>query len=155
MAADAVKLDPLRREAGRALLARTDALGFGAIGAAWVYSRQADRWWFMLVSPMVDTKGPQWLYERLTRVFAKWQLPDGMTPLDIRIVSPDEALYRDLPLRAASAAPDIGTAIKLADATVADVPIDAAFFYRAQPASRRRADPSRRFDRKVRQLMAA
>jgi hypothetical protein len=59
MAADTVTLDPQRQEAGRALLARTDALGFGAVGAAWVHSTAADRWWFMLVSPMVDTKGPQ------------------------------------------------------------------------------------------------
>jgi hypothetical protein len=153
MAADTVKLDPVRQEAGRALLARTDALGFGAVGAAWVHSREADRWWFMLVSPMVDTKGPQWLYERFARVFAKWQLPDGMTPLDIRIVSPDEALYREVPLQVGGA--DIGRAIELAGATVSDVPIDTAFFYRAKPASRGRADPSRRFDMKVRQLMAA
>ncbi len=152
---DTVTLDPRRLEAGRALLARTDALGFGAIGVAWVHSTDADCWWFMLVSPMVVTKGPQWLYERLGRVCAKWQLPEGMTPLDIRIVSPYEALYRQIPLQLGAAAPDIGTAIELTDATVGDVPIDQAFFYRAKPASRRRTDPSGRFDRKVRQLIAA
>ena len=155
MADQTIRIDDLRRESGATLLKMTDEVGFGAVGAAWIYSRESDRWWFLLVTPMMDTKGPLWIYERLLRVFSKWKLPEGITPLDIGIASPREEGFRRFPIKSLSAVDQMGLSMELRDFVVNGTKIDYAVLYRMTEFGKRTPDPSRLFDLRVRQLLAA
>lgn len=85
-----------RWSAGLEILGLTDRLGFAAQAAGWIYAPEHDLWRYYLITPMVDEQGPRWIYERLLKVFGKVTLPPGITPLDIYIGSPRDALYRTL-----------------------------------------------------------
>jgi hypothetical protein len=155
MADQTLTLDETRRESGSALLKLTDEVGFGALGAAWVYNREADRWWFLLVSPMVDTKGPLWIYQRFLQIFQKWQMPDGITPMDIRVASPKEEFFRSFPIKSMPAADQMGITIELANMAINDMTIDRMSIYRMNALAPKAPDNSRLFDLRVRQFLAA
>lgn len=151
MATETVTLDDLRRENGVKLLALTDEFGFAALGAAWVYDRDAERWWYLLVSPMIDSKGPAWVYERLVALFHKLHLPDGISPLDIRIASPKEARFRDL----AGAFRITDSGITIANSQIGGMYITSMFIYRMHKDNGRVGDRTRRFEARYQELMAA
>ncbi|WP_353861255.1 hypothetical protein [Azospirillum formosense] len=92
-----LKLDNIREKAGRTVLELTDGLGFDTQAAGWIYmddSAEGEREWRLyLITPMIDEKGPVWIYERLLKVFRKVGLPEGITPLDIYIAGPKDGLF--------------------------------------------------------------
>lgn len=92
------RIDAKRRLAGAELLRTIDAIGFNASTAAWMRNTPTERWFYVLATTMIDTQGPLWIYDRLMKVFGKIQLPEGITPLDIHIVSPDEDFIRNMPV---------------------------------------------------------
>ena len=155
MADAAITLDDTRRESGSVLLKLTDEVGFGALGAAWVYDRDADRWWFLLVTPMVDTKGPLWIYQRFLRIFQKWQLPEGITPLDIRMASPREQFYRSFPVKSMPAADQMGLKLEINDMKINGLIIDQMVIYRMNSLPPKAPDNSKLFDLRVRKFLAA
>lgn len=88
MAVDRHQVDDVRLAAGRRILEMTDAVGFGAYAAGWVHDRPTDTWRYLLSTPMLKSKGPTWVYERLLRVFKHMPLPEGVSPLDIFVIDP-------------------------------------------------------------------
>ena len=160
MATEAVILPEERFSAGRRIIELTDSVGFDAIGAGWAYARGTGSWRFYLFTPMADTKGPLWIWKRLAKAFSKLHLPDGITPLDIVVESPNESLYRILPVKHASEALGM-TLIAGADISGLGYGIDLIWLLRARPEAAlfreasRHDSAARRFDLKVRQLMAA
>jgi len=155
MVDDAVILTPERRDAGKQILDLTDHAGFGATGAAWVFDATAEHWHYLLVSPMIDSKGPRWVYDRLLMVFSKTPLPTGITPLDIVIASPREAFFRNFPLHALRTNIGILTAMDLRDVVISGVRIDYMSVYRMERLGRDTGDRTRRFDARVSAMMAA
>ncbi len=156
MADAAVTPGDLRIESGRKLLEMTDAVGFGAVGAAWIHERDADHWWYLLVTPMIDSKGPRWIYERLLPVFNKLRLPEGITPLDIRIISPQEQFFRKFPVKAKNNLPGPIPELSLDRLMLPGfIPVDAAHVYRMDRDRQWAAERAATFDRKVRELLAA
>jgi hypothetical protein len=151
MVAQSVMLDDLRRQSGAQLLRMTDEFGFGALGAAWVHDAEASRWWYLLVSPMIDTKGPRWVYDRLIRIFQKLALPEGITPLDIRIASPHEQDWRTI---AASMHVD-DSEIEIRSSEIGGVRIDRMLAYRILHADNLHRRRERVFDTRYRELMRA
>ena len=149
-----------RRVAGFALLALTDRVGFDAIGAGWGYSEEAKSWRFFLFTEMTDTKGPLWVWERLLKAFTKLDLPAGMTPLDVVVASPEEWLYRTQMVRAEKDPPLYTHITETMNLSGSGYGIDRLWLLRADPEKvftneDRRKSSARRFDVKVRQLMAA
>ncbi len=151
MATATLTLDQLREDSGEALLALTDEFGFAALGAAWVYDVEAERWWYLLVSPMIDTKGPAWVYRRLVALFDKLHLPDGISPLDIRIASPQETTIRTL----ASVIRVTGSRVPFAGNRINGTSISAMLIYRMLPDDGQVGEQARRFDARYQELMAA
>jgi hypothetical protein len=165
------ELDEDRKAAGPTILQLTDEMGFDAFSAAWLHDRPSKLWRYLLVTPLLETKGPLWVHERLLRVFRRCPLPAGITPLDIFVIAPatEDAVFgrriiqfdvrQGTKLRAAD-----GTAETLVLMAAQDIEIEGfsitdgfAAFYRRLPDADRKArrDPSRLFDRRVRQLEAA
>lgn len=149
-----------RRDAGFELLKLTDSVGFDAVGAGWGYTAASGTWRFYLFTEMADTKGPLWVWERLLKAFGKLRLPQGITPLDIVVASPEEWLYRSVVVKLDDTQIGVGAVVSTADLIAAGYGIDRLWLLRCRPerallkeAARRSS--ARRFDLKVRQLLAA
>ena len=145
-----------RREAGRRLLALIDGVSFGATGAFWAYRSEEKLWQLVLVTPMIDDRGPLWVYERLLQAFKRWALPAGITPLEIVLRSPREALFRAFPYRStkspsgeATGTEDLGASILGGGEMFGSLVI-----YRMEPFAEG-ADTSDQFDHDVQALLAA
>jgi len=155
MASDSMAMTEIRLDNGRHLLEMTDQLDFGAVAAAWVQDSENGHWWYLLVTPMVDNLGPTWIYERLLKVFQKWKLPAGISPLDIRVASPFESgvqnLFSGINARMIENGP----------VPVVDINIGNGLFvraivpYRMMTSRAKKSDSSKAFDRKVLGLLAA
>ena len=155
MVDDAVKLNVERLESGAAMLHMLDDVSFDVVGAAWVYTKSVSRWHYLLITSMVDTKGPRWIYERLLQVFSKINLPEGITPLDIVVASPHEQAFRRMKLEVEWDGYIRDIALPTQDLTIGDLETNAFFAYRFQLAKSKISDGSRKFDLRVRQLLAA
>lgn len=59
MVAGTPELSDLRKESGASLLQMTDDVGFGTLGAAWVLDVDNSNWHCLLISSMIDSKGPR------------------------------------------------------------------------------------------------
>lgn len=152
MASNMPELDDVRRSSGYELLSMLDGVGFGAIGAAWVLDEDSDRWRYLLISPMIDSKGPHWVYERLLQVFRKLKLPKGITPLDIVVASPREIDMQ----RLTHITHTNGALMIVSGMMVNDMHVHFMAIYRMLPfAPRDAGERVKAFDRKVAQLMAA
>lgn len=156
MAYDLMTITEERRNAGARILAITDDVGLDAVGAAWVWSKESDNWWFLLVTPLIDSKGPRWVYERLLATFNRVGLPEGVTPLEIRLASPRENAFQNFPIRVDfGALPGLGNVNHLQDMTIGDLHIDFMAIYRMLPEKRHAGDIAKRFAMRVENLLAA
>ena len=152
-------IDAVRRDAGLTILALTDSVGFDAFAAGWLHDFVSGAWRYLLVTPMLTSRGPGWVYEHLLRLFRHNPLPEGITPLDIYVIDPDMELaafgvpFLDTDDRRHPAGPTIMVAhgIQIQDFLIEDGFV--AFYRRMPPQERlRRRDPARRFDARIRQL---
>lgn len=162
MANDEAEMTEARAAAGRAILALTDRAGFGAYAAAWVHDAETDRWIYILVTPMLKSRGPRWIYDRLLRLFHRYPLPDGVTPLDIYAIDPvvESAAFGPVEQgigfedRSLSPGAPLHFSVSLHTDNLL-VPRGTAFFFRRVPEHSRRPDPARRFEAGLRQLLQA
>ncbi|NPD66613.1 hypothetical protein HN018_26710 (plasmid) [Lichenicola cladoniae] len=154
-----MRLPDTRRDAGLSLLGLVDRVGFDAVGAGWGYRDESQSWRFYLFTEMTDTKGPLWVWTRLLKAFSKLNLPAGVTPLDVVIASPDEWLYRTQMVKAEKDPPLYTFITETSDLARSDYGIDRLWLLRANPemvfVGKDKKKSARRFDMKVRQLMAA
>ena len=151
---DAVKpltVGQQRDAAGARILSLADELALGVQGCFWLLWEEGQRWQFHMVTPLVEDKGPRWIYDRLLKVFAKVPLPQEITPLDIFVMSPEAPLFREF-LNFMSTG-EGNANIEITKALRTDrLKVRAARIYRLRPSVR--ATPQK-FDMKVRQLLAA
>ena len=160
MAGEAMILPDERMKAGYRIIELTDSVGFDATGAGWGYTKASASWRFYLFTPMADTKGPLWLWQRLAQAFSRLELPEGITPLDIVVASPDEGLYRGLFIKSGTTPPGIGMMASF-DVSHMGYGLNHIWLLRSRPESSllrsiaKREAMARRFDTKVQRLMAA
>ncbi|WP_406238217.1 hypothetical protein ACF3NX_12700 [Acetobacter orientalis] len=158
MAIEVITVDQDRREAGYELLEKTDAFGFNAIGAGWYKSAPEGRWRFFLVTPMIDSRGPKWVYDRLMSALRVVKIPRGIKPLEIHLASPREERFYDL--RKKLRIPDMPKTaeVNLFHAHGDDLErlgIYAIVLYRMGDMDPRAGDTARIFDSRVKKLLAA
>ncbi len=147
-----------RQTAGQAVLALTDRVGFDAYAAAWVFDAESGAWRFVLSTPMLGLRGPEWVYSRLLRAFRRLEMPRGMSPLDVFVIDPavEVAVFGEPdwpPARPAQGGPALTLGIPLRASGAFGEGV--AYFYRRLPGRERGRDPSRDFDLLVRRLKAA
>lgn len=145
----------IRLDSGRYLLEMTDQLDFGAVAAAWVQDAEDGHWWYLLVTTMVDNLGPTWIYERLLKVFRKWELPVGISPLDIMVASPFELGVKRL-FRGIKADMIGDGSSPVVDVNFIDgMSVSAIYPYRVITSRVKKSDSSKAFNQKVLGLLAA
>jgi len=159
MADITVNIDEARQVVGRMILALTDSVGFDAFAAGWLCNQPADTWRYFLVTPMLRSRGPTWIYERLMRLFRHDPLPAGFSPLDIHVIDPEME-------RALFGPPDVANpnahglnGLPSHDLRPEHRVIEDGFvmFQRRLPAElrRHRRDPGAQFNKQINQLQAA
>lgn len=152
--------------AGREVLDLTDKFGFDAYAAGWVHDRPTQAWKYLLVTPMLKTKGPTWVYERLLKLFRHHPLPAPISPLDVFVIDPAMELSLWGPPRITASVRSIGPAqpnglnimiaheMRFDGFSVTDGFV--SFYRRLRLEERRRhRDPVTTFDHRVRHLQAA
>lgn len=144
-------MTPERLDAGRHLLGSLDTTGMAPSGAAWIHDAESEVWFFLLVTPLIDELGPYWIYERLMRLFALRPLPEGISPLDLRIYSPLEAGIVAL---ARAIRVDDGQ-VEMRNCVINGMIIDHAFIYRMGSSEQAAGALAQRFDENIRTLEAA
>ncbi|WP_010517811.1 hypothetical protein [Komagataeibacter oboediens] len=148
-----------RRLAGFRVYQILDEIGLKPNVAAWVYDRESDYWWYMVATPLIDTVGPQWVFDRLLKAFQKIKLPDEVTPLDICLMSPNEAhVSKILKMHNFEAKGNKEQAFLMfnsADLDIDDMHYDNVLAYRISKRREVVQTVVRRFDKKVAQLIAA
>ncbi|MBR0560037.1 hypothetical protein [Neokomagataea anthophila] len=156
MAFEIITIDQTRRDAGFYLLQKTDDIGFNASGAGWYRPTDSKRWRYFLITPMIDSKGPKWVYERLMDALRVLKFPEGIKPLEIHLVSPRESRFYDLKNRLQ--VPNVigdKNLFHASDDSVRDYGIEAIVIYRLRNENNRAGDTARIFEAKVKELLAA
>lgn len=155
MAAELILVTEEMRDAGYDILRKTDDIGLNAIGAGWFLPSDDDRWRFFLVTPLIDSRGPAWVYERLIKALRVLHFPKGITPLQVHLVSPREERFYDLSRRLA--VPEMGerNLFHCSDGSVNRHGMAAIVVYRMREMDQRAAETARRFDARVGELLAA
>jgi hypothetical protein len=147
-----IELDKQREEAGWEILSLSDRLGLGAQAAFWLYSEDASRWQYYLITPLVDEKGPRWIYERLLKVFQKTKLPPGIKPLDIFVFTPAWDVFQGMFNMEDSEMSDERHTSKISNIAIENFYIKYSVIYRLNKDGKARANY---FDMKVRKLLTA
>lgn len=115
-------------EDGKRLIKALDKSDFPVDGALWFYFTTSDEWRLLLVSPLVDEKGPKEVYASIQLVMAKLKLPLGILLKRISVLSPKSELIQLLRM-AISTGPGISE-IRFTRNTINNVFIEDALIYR-------------------------
>lgn len=83
-------------EEGRKLIDALEQEGIPLKAALWLYFEEADEWRLALASPLIDTKGPRYLYERIQDILDTNQENIPISLSNISLFSPDDPLIKPL-----------------------------------------------------------
>lgn len=79
---------------GKRLLEKLDRSRIPVTGALWFYVTSSDEWRLLLVSPVVDQKGPKKVYLKLQSVLATLEPPIKISLKRISVLSPQHELIQ-------------------------------------------------------------
>uniref|UniRef100_UPI0004969CAF hypothetical protein n=1 Tax=Kozakia baliensis TaxID=153496 RepID=UPI0004969CAF len=112
----------------------------------------------MIATPLIDTEGPKWVYDRLLPALRKIEFPPEISPLDIHLYSPNEVhiskLIRCVPFEGTSD-PSRVVMSHMDDVDFGDWSLDAIVAYRVGRQKGFAASRARTFSRSVERLLAA
>jgi hypothetical protein len=117
---------------GRKLVEELPRRGFDVSAAAWLKASENGKWYFYLVSPLVDSEGifnASMRLHPLVRARAAPVAPVWIDPMEIRLIGPSHPLARDV-LAALSRAPDPRVSPRRWRGTwLGNMSIEAAYLY--------------------------
>ena len=80
---------------GRKLLEQLDAQRFPVSGALWYYLPERETWSLVIVSPIADTKGPNYGYTRIQKALGNAETP-SLALDDITLVGMQDPEFTEL-----------------------------------------------------------
>ena len=81
---------------GQKLVAELPQRGFEVMAAFWIQPSWDGKWYFYVVSPLVDAEGITQAYRRLHPLVRARPQPVWIDPLKIRLIGPSDPLARDV-----------------------------------------------------------
>jgi hypothetical protein len=81
---------------GRNLVEELPRHGFEVSAAVWLKASENGKWYFYIVSPLVDTEGLIGAYRRLHPLVRARPQPFWIDPLEIRLIGPNNPIARDV-----------------------------------------------------------
>jgi hypothetical protein len=83
-------------DGGRRFLEELSRLAFEVTAAFWLKLSEDGKWYFYLVSPVVDAEGLIQAYQRLHPLVRAMPQPCSIDPLDITLIGPSNPIARDV-----------------------------------------------------------
>src|ERR1700694_4570599 len=81
---------------GQKLVEEVLQRGFPVTAAFWLKASEDDRWYFYIVSPVVDDEGLAQGYRRLHPLVRRVPEPLGIDPLEIKLIGPSNPIAQDV-----------------------------------------------------------
>lgn len=124
--------DTLVRElidAGQKLAEELPQRGFDVSAAFWIKASENEKWYFYIVSPMVDSKGLAQAYRMLHPLVRGLPQSFWINPLEIRLIGPSNPIAKDvLDIHKGTAGPPVSP-IRWSGRRLGDVSIETAYIY--------------------------
>ena len=81
---------------GQKLVEEVSQRGFPVTAAFWIRASEDDRWYFYIVSPVVDNEGLAQAYRRLHPLVRGGAEPLWIDPLEIKLIGPSNPIAQDV-----------------------------------------------------------
>src|SRR5438132_469581 len=81
---------------GQRLVEEVSKRGFPVMTAFWLKTSEDDKWYFYIVSPVVDAEGLTQAYRRLHPLVRAGPEPLGIDPLEIKLIGPSNPIAQDV-----------------------------------------------------------
>jgi hypothetical protein len=146
-----MSLDGPHMELGQQVVQQADAAGLNPSGAAWIRDSSSDKWVLELATQLLDSHGPQWVYDRIVPILRVTPLPHPMHVSRLRLASPNEAFWRSV----ASAFRVDNAAVSMDRGIVKGMVFPAMVLLRSRPPATTAAQDAERLDQRYRDLVHA
>jgi hypothetical protein len=114
---------------GQKLVAELPRRGFEVAAAFWIQPSENGKWYFYMVSPMVDAEGIINAYRRLQPLVRAMPQPFSIDVLKIRLIGPSDPIAQDV-LASLARMPGAGVGpIRWSGTWLGNVSIDGAYLY--------------------------
>jgi hypothetical protein len=81
---------------GQRLVEEVSQGGFPVTAAFWLQASEDDRWYFYVVSPVVDDEGLARAYRRLHPLVRRMPQPFEIDPLEIKLIGPSNPIAQEV-----------------------------------------------------------
>jgi hypothetical protein len=117
------------KEGGQKLVEELAQRGFEMTAAFWILRSDNEKWYFYIVSPLVDTEGAGEAYMRLGPLARAMPQPYSIDPLRIRLIGQNNPLAKDV-LAAYHRSPALKVGpIRWRGRVLGDVGVEDTYFY--------------------------
>ena len=103
--------------------------GFEVTAAFWLKASEDGKWYFYIVSPVVDTEGLARAYRRLHELVRAMSQPFWIDPLEIRLIGPANPIAQDVLAALSRAAGPRPCPIRWGGNRLGNVSIEGAYLY--------------------------
>src|SRR5437870_794508 len=81
---------------GQKLVEEVSQCGLPVAAAFWLMASEDARWYFYIVSPVVDDEGLAQAYRRLHPLVRRMREPLGIDPREIKLIGPSNLIAHDV-----------------------------------------------------------
>lgn len=114
---------------GERLVKQLPLEGFPATAAFWIKPLEDDRWYFYIVSPLVESEGLVKAYRRLHPVIRQMPQPFRIDPLEVKLIGPSNPLARDALMAQERTPTPKGSPIRWNGNVLGNVAVEGAYLY--------------------------
>src|SRR5262245_29720675 len=114
---------------GQKLVEEVSQSGLLVTAAFWLEASEDDRWYFYIVSPVVDDEGLAQAYRRLHPLIRRVREPLGIDPMEIRLIGPSNPIAKDvLAIHGRAPSPHVSP-IRWGGKRLGNVSVEGAYLY--------------------------
>jgi hypothetical protein len=114
---------------GQKLAEKLSQHNFPVTAAFWLKASEDDRWYFYIVSPVVDDEGLAQAYRRLHPLVRGTEGPMWIDPLEINLIGPSNPIARDvLAIHGRATGPHVSP-IRWGGKRLGNVSVEGAYLY--------------------------
>ena len=118
-----------RIDYGQKLVEELPQRGFEVMAAFWLQPSENGKWYFYIVSPVVDAEGLIQAYRRLHPAIYAMPQPFWIDPLEIKLIGPSNAIARDVMAIHGRGSGPLACPIRWGGKRLGNVSIEGAYLY--------------------------
>lgn len=114
---------------GQKLVEELPQRGFDMTAAFWLQASENNKWYFYIVSPVVDTEGLAKAYRQLHPLVRAMPQPFWIDPLEIKLIGPNNPIAQDVLAVLRRAAGPRACPIRWGGKYLGNVSVEEAYLY--------------------------